>query len=240
LQQRPCYVSDLHIRSIRNTQNLYLLFILSSHPSAILETVSERTPNKLKRRRCKVMKGKNWVVVLVVVGVLALALGGGAAFAHEETAPNEGWEDMESYCHEEMEEMMSGWGTGSYHMGLNDPVTLSRVADALNLTYEELTTRLAQGETIARVAQTEGIGITQVVATVLAPHSEVLQVFINYGHLDETQAQAILEQAKERVEQAITQPLTRFYAGTIPEGTPGPSYGWGGHGMMGGGMMGGW
>ncbi len=182
------------------------------------------------------MKRKNWVAALIVTGVLAVALSAGAAFANGETAPNEGLWDTESYCpgHDEMEEMMSGWGTDSYHMGLNDPVTLSRVADALNLTYEELTTRLAQGETIVQVAQTHGVDTSLVVDTVLTPHSEVLQVFVNYGYLDETQAQATLEQAKERIEQAITQPLTRFYAGTIPEGTPGPSYGWGGHGMMGG------
>ncbi len=183
------------------------------------------------------MKRRNWVAALIVTGVLAVTLSAGAAFAHEETATNEGPWGTASYCpgYEEMEEIMSGWGTGGYHMGLNDQVTLERVADALNLTYDELTARLDQGETIAQVAQTEGVDTSLVVNTVLAPHNEVLQIFVNYGYLYETQAQDILEQAKERVEEAITHPLTRFSADGHDADHDHDD-----HGMMGGGMMGGW
>ena len=190
------------------------------------------------------MKRKNWMAALIVTGVLAVALSAGAAFAHEEAATSDGLWDMESYCpgYEEMEEIMSGWGTSSHHMGLNDPVTLERVADTLNLTYDELTARLDQGETIAQVAQTEGIDTAQVVATVLAPRSDVLQVFADYGYLDKPQAQAILGQAKERVEEAITHPLTSFSADghdTDHEWGDHDDHGMMGSGMMGSGVMGG-
>ncbi len=61
------------------------------------------------------MKRKNWVVVLVVVGVLAVALGGGAAFAHEETAPNdEAWEGMHLACENGDYEAMAEWHA-QYH-----------------------------------------------------------------------------------------------------------------------------
>lgn len=191
------------------------------------------------------MRRKNWVAALIVVGILAVALSAGAAFAHEGTTTSEDSWDVESYCpgYEEMEEMMSGRGTSGYHMGLNDPVTLERVADVLNLTYDELTTRLDQGETIAQAAQTEGTDTAQVVATVLAPRSDVLQIFVSYGYLDETQAQAILEQAKERVEEAITHPLAHFSAGghdTDHEWGDHDDHGMMGSGVMGGGMMRGW
>ena len=188
------------------------------------------------------MKRKNWVAALIVTVTLAVALSAGVAFAHEGTTTNEDSWGTESYCpgYEEMEEIMSGWGTGGYHMGLNDPVTLERVADVLNLTYDELTTRLDQGETIAQIAQAEGVNTSLVVNTVLAPHSEVIQIFANYGYLDETQAQDILEQAKERIEEAITHPLTRFSADDHDTYHDHDDHGMMGEGMMGGGMMGGW
>jgi hypothetical protein len=126
-------------------------------------------------------------------------------------------------------------------MGLADPVTLERVAGTLGLTYEQLTDRLAQGETIAQVAQDQGVDSSLVIATILAPQSEILQVCVKYGYLSEAQAQSILEQARYWVEQAIVVPLYGFNSSTGY--TPGyaPDYGegvWRGPGgMMGGGMM---
>lgn len=187
------------------------------------------------------MKRGNWVAALITTGILAVALSAGAAFAHEETTTSESQWGTESYCpgYEEMEEMMSGWGTGGYHMGLNDPVTLERVADVLNLTYDELTTRLGQGETIAQIAQTEGVDTSLVVTTVLAPHSEVIQIFADYGYLDEAQAQDTLERAIERIEEAITHPLSSFSADDHDTNHDHDDHGMMGGGMMGGGMMGG-
>jgi hypothetical protein len=164
--------------------------------------------------------------------------------------------------------MIGGWGMGSYHMGLTHPVTLERVAGTLGLTYEELTARLAQGETIAQMAQTQGVNSSLVVTTILAPQSEVLHVRVKYGYLSETWAQAVLEQERLWIEQAITVPsyssvgpsggVTSGYGpGDGPGAWVGPSTGyspdyaagygrgsWGGpggmmsRGMMGGGMMG--
>ena len=107
---------------------------------------------------------------------------------------------------------------------------------------------MAQGETIVQIAQTEGVDTALVVNTVLAPRSDVLQAFADYGYLDKPQAQAILGQAKERVEEAITHPLTSFSADghdTDHEWGDHDDHGMMGSGVMGGdmmgsGMMGGW
>lgn len=184
------------------------------------------------------MLKRTWLTVLVLVAVLALAFGVTSVFAHGATESNGDWWATESYC----PGMAGGWGTGGFHyIGLTDPVTLERVAGTLGLTYEQLTTRLTQGETIAQVAQAQGADSSLVVTTILAPQTEILQVRVKYGYLSQEQAQAILEQARLWVEQAIATPWYGYYA---PSDGPTTGYepgAWGGPGgMMGPGMMGGW
>lgn len=147
--------------------------------------------------------------------------------------------------------MMGGNGMmGGGYMGLDNPVTLKRVADTLGLTGDQLTARLQQSETIAQIAQAQNVSTDAVVAAILAPHSEMIQVGVKYGYLTQAQAQTVLDQARLRVEQSITRPQYGSNAlqsrpNTVTPGSPnlgnGPRAGaWGGSGgMMGGGVTGG-
>jgi len=184
------------------------------------------------------MRKRTWLVVLVsVVVVMTTILGAATAFAHGPATSDAGWRGMGGHC----PGMADGWDMGSHHMGMGlaNPVTLERVAGTLGLTYEELADRLAQGETIAQVAQDQGVDSSLVIATILAPQSEILQVRVKYGYLSEEQAQAILEQARYWVEQAIEVPHYG-YAPDHEEGVWGGPGGMMGGGMMHRGMMGGW
>ena len=178
------------------------------------------------------MRKRTWLVIILLTVVLAVTIGANTAFAQEtQTPPNGGAWNTGGYCQ----------GAGGV-VGLSDPVTLERVAGVLGLTSEQLTARLAQGETIAQVAQAQGVASSLVVTTILAPQSEMLQARVKYGYLTEAQVQAIQEQARLRIEQTITVPLNGSSA-TSPTGgyaqRCGPGYGGGAWGGPGGGMMGG-
>ena len=167
------------------------------------------------------------LTVLAVGGALVAIIGAASAFAHGPTdsqnPPSDGgwWQEMSQHC-PGAGGMMAGWGMEVGEMGLGHPVTLGRVADTLGLTYEELTARLAQGETIAQVALAQGVAVGSVVTTITAPQSEVLQIRVKYGYLSETQAQAILEQERLWIEQTITVPS---YGSVGPSGGATSGYG---------------
>lgn len=180
------------------------------------------------------MRKKIWLVAILVAVVLVGVIGANSAFAQETPTPPDGraW-NTGGYC-----------GGGGGMMG-SDPVTMKRVAGVLGLTYEQLSARLTKGETIAQVAQAQGVASSLVVNTILAPQSEMLQVRVKNGYLTEAQAQAIQEQARLRIEQAITVPLngSATSPGGYAPGCGGGTWGGLGGGMMGGGrgrMMGNW
>lgn len=186
------------------------------------------------------MKKRMWLVVLAVV-VLAAGIGGTTVLAQDEPTvpPGNWWGAAPAHCWNVMNGGFDFGGRGYY--GIGDRVTLTRVAGVLGLTYDELNTRLAQGETIAQVAESKGVALSLVVDTIVAPQSETLQVRVKYGYLTNDQAQSILEQVRYRVEQAITLARTGASAPTTGPASGynqpyAPRYG----GMMGGGRGGMW
>ncbi len=133
---------------------------------------------------------------------------------------------------------VGGYGMmGGGYMGLTNPVTLGRVADTLGVTTDQLTTRLQQGETIAQVAQAQNVTTEAVVAAILAPQAEMMQVAVKYGYMTEAQVQTMLDQMELWAGQAIAKPLY----GSNVQGSPNGAYrgGQGYRGMMGGGFGGG-
>lgn len=64
---------------------------------------------------------------------------------------------------------------------MNDKVTLERVAGTLGLSYEQLTARLGKGDTLAQIAQAQGVETSLVVDIILAPQSGILQMRVKYG-----------------------------------------------------------
>ena len=180
---------------------------------------------------------KRWFMVLAVVGLLALLAVPAAVLAQsdEETV-----------------------GYYPAYRGLWDLSTQNRVAELLGISRTELLTALEGGATLSQVAEANGVPTANLVATIVAPHKEMLDIQVKYGRLTAEQAQQALEAHTARV-QALVQttfaatstwgPGTGFYCPMMgggyqgdPTATPGfnaPGGGWGrGGGMMGGGMMG--
>ncbi len=145
-----------------------------------------------------------------------------------------------------------------------DGPTLTRVAEALGLTPEELNTDLQAGETLAEIAQEQNVPEDTVIAAIVAPYAEQLKLQVRYGYLTEDQADTLLETAREHASSLLEENLSGTgrnadwweemedycdnmmgdydgstgYGGMMGGGMMG-NYG-GGYGMMGPGMMGGW
>jgi len=147
------------------------------------------------------------------------------------------------------------------YRGLWDTGTQDRVAGLLEVTRAELVAQLQGGATLNELAAAKNVSTDTLVATILAPHKDMMDLQVKYGRLTAEQAQLALETITARV-QALVQ--TTFAATSTPalgvgaycpmmgggyqaDPTATPGYtaparggGWGrGGGMMGGGMMGG-
>ena len=179
-------------------------------------------------------------VVVVLLGVVA-----GTALAADPVNPGTG--------------NGSGWCLGG-GAGLGD-ANLTRIATLLKLTPADLTSQLQSGKTLVEIAQANGVNKDQLVAALIGPYKDMLQIRVKYGFLTQAQADQMLAAHQQQIETAITQPITNtglgFRHGGMMGGfggmmrgfgwgytpstgtTPAPGFGTGG--MMGGfgrGMMG--
>ena len=140
------------------------------------------------------------------LGLLVVGLFSSGVFAQTPTPPNQGYAGD---CH------------GAYG-GLGNQVTLQRVADLLKVSTTDLQNELNSGKTLAQVAQAKGVSEDSVVATILAPRKEMMNVAVRFGYMTEDQAGQAYQFMAERTEAAIN---TTWSAAT----------GYGPGGMMGGG-----
>lgn len=134
-----------------------------------------------------------------------------------------------------------GYG-GGYHGGVNDPVTLSRVAELLGINADQLKQELTAGKTLAEVAKAKGVSEDAVVTTILAPRKDVLAVLVRYGYLTQEQADQIYQRLAEATKAAINRPgwgsgsghggmMGGFGHGSMM-GSSSSGYGYGPGGMM--------
>ncbi|MDP2954286.1 MAG: hypothetical protein Q8O76_13345, partial [Chloroflexota bacterium] len=149
-----------------------------------------------------------------------------------------------------------------YGGGYWDAGTLTRVAQALGISPDELRTQLGSGKTLLQIAQDKNVAAKGVVDAILSTYKNRLQAQVQYGYLTQEQADRLLSQAEQRVTVSLAQPQTPYYGYGTPSyggwdqghcpygsmggyGPGGMMGGWGGQGMMGGrgwggqGMMGG-
>jgi hypothetical protein len=178
---------------------------------------------------------KKWFIVLLVVGLLAVLAVPAAVLA-------QGNEATTVYY--------------PAYRGLWDTSAQDRVAGLLGLTPTELLAQLQGGTTLSELAAARNVSIDSLVATILAPHKEILDIKVKYGSLTAEQAQQALEAITASVQALVQTTFTATsswgpgaycpmmgggYQGD-PTVTPGfntPGRGRGG-GMMSRGMMGGW
>ena len=148
------------------------------------------------------------------------------------------------------------------YRGLWDLSTQDRVAELLGVTRTELVAQLQGGATLNELAAASNVSTDTLVATILAPHKEMLDLQVKYGRLTAEQAQLALEAVTARVEALVQTAFAAISTPALgvgaycpmmgggyqvdPTVTPGYSApvrggGWGrGGGMMRGGMRGGW
>ncbi len=90
--------------------------------------------------------------------------------------------------------------------GLNNQVTLQRIADALGTNVSDLKTQLQIGKTVAQIAQANNVDLSKVADATVAPVSDMLAVAVKYGYLTQAQSDAALAMAKTRVTQYFNAP----------------------------------
>ncbi|MDP3063746.1 MAG: hypothetical protein Q8O40_11145 [Chloroflexota bacterium] len=220
------------------------------------------------------MKRWTWLAILGAASLIAVALFATTVFAQgprgwmaaPSSAVTADVEDGDWDCpmHDGSDASgydMMGGGSGmmgaGYGMGLADQVTLTRVAGVLGISADDLVAQLKDGKTVAQVAEAKGVSLDTVVSTILAPRAEALKARVTDGYLTQEQADSILAQAAQRVEQMLTvvhpgltgqNPATGqsngrggMMGGASSGGMMGGGYGRGGTmgGGFGGGMMGG-
>jgi hypothetical protein len=176
---------------------------------------------------------------LLVAATLVLVVAG-AALAQGSTPPSD------DFCAQG--ETCGGFGMGGHGMmgGLGYHGTMpSILADALGMTVDELYEALADGKTVAEIAEEQGVELADVVAAVIAPRVEQLEQAVAEGNLTQEQADWMIEEMTEHM-------TWRFEnsglgdggygggCGMMGGGSSGRQGGWRGHGMgMGSGMGGG-
>ncbi|OGO44049.1 MAG: hypothetical protein A2Z05_00305 [Chloroflexi bacterium RBG_16_60_22] len=142
------------------------------------------------------------------------------------------------------------YGTNGNGIFLDSPA-LTRLAEALGLTPDELASRLQEGEILAQIAREQGIPEEELVEAIVSPHADQIALRVKYGYLTESQAETLLETARERATWLLEQDLSgqsgyasweemQEYCGNAMGGWGGMMGGQYGSGNGWGGMMGGW
>lgn len=157
------------------------------------------------------MKNKWLIVGISIVALAALALGGlvwaGTAYAQSQTPPVPGYPRgmmggqydgngmMGASGTQDGYGMMDGYGTpGGYGMmgaggyGPMHEYMVDALADTLNLTPEEIQSRIDAGETPWQIAQAQGMSEEEIQQLMLDAHDKALDAAVEAGTLTQEQA----------------------------------------------------
>lgn len=154
------------------------------------------------------------IVLVIVLGVSMV----GTVFADDSVPPSDGVCPFGGTC--------DGYGMGGFGYRGSLP---GIVAEALEMTVDELYAALAEGQTIAELAADpdHGVNMDDLVATLIAPRVEQLEQAVADDYLTQDQADSMIAQMTEHQAWRLEN-LGMGYGGS----------GRGGCGMMGGGSNG--
>jgi hypothetical protein len=113
---------------------------------------------------------------------------------------------------------------------------LEVVAEALGMTVDELRAALADGQTIADLAEAKGVALEDVASALAAAQAERLQQAVENGRLTQEEADAKLAEMEANI---LAHLESGEFVGPAGPGGPGMPGGCGGPGGMGGGPRGG-
>lgn len=142
---------------------------------------------------------KKILVIGTIVGVLVLTLGiAGLVYAQTptpETPPYPGWgRGMMGGGYRSGgfgSGMMGGFQSGA--PGLTHDAMLEAFASALDMTTEELQSRMASGETLWSIAREQGLSDEQIGELIYSARSEALAAMVTAGVITQEQANWMLE-----------------------------------------------
>lgn len=89
-------------------------------------------------------------------------------------------------------------------------VGFGEAAKALGMSTEELKQQVTAGKTLAEIAQDKGVSTEDLTNAMLARTKAALDKAVTDGKLTQTEADARLEQAKERIEKALNSKSLEF------------------------------
>ena len=130
---------------------------------------------------------------IVVLAAVILVLGvTGAVFA-QDPPPPAGVCPYGGVC--------GGYGMGGFGYHGTLPGIM---ADALGMTLDELYAALADGQTIAEVAAAQGVGLDDLVATLITPRIEQLEQAVADGYLTQEQAGWMIATMTEQIQTTLS------------------------------------
>lgn len=154
----------------------------------------------------------------IAVTGLAVLGAGTAAFAGTRDEPDDGrgrgrveealsglvddgtiTDDQAGAVADALADVRSRHGIGHRGFGLGSCDVLSTTADSLGIDEDDLRSELADGKTIAEVADERGVDVQDVVDDILAAQRKRMNRAVEEGHLTQQQADALLDGAGDRV-----------------------------------------
>ena len=111
---------------------------------------------------------------------------------------------------------------GFLHHG---PMALDAIAEVLGMTEDELQTALEDDQTLAEIAQDQGVGVQRVVDAIVAEHQERLDQAVADGDLTQAEADEMLADAAEHATDLVQGELPAFGPGMHGPGGPGGPFG---------------
>jgi len=170
------------------------------------------------------MKRKRLIAIVAALAALALVVTGATAvLAHDpETGESGCWgrtdgffqgngrygfgsgeypglEDYET-CFGIQEHYSSGWING-YRIGMFRHALVEELAENLGLTYAELMEDIQAGQTIAQIAESQGIDVDTLIDAALVPYAAMIDRMVADGYLDSEEAVQLLAETRARLEQ---------------------------------------
>lgn len=138
------------------------------------------------------MKSK-WIIVgISVVGLVALVITGavwaGTAYAQSQTPPAPGYPYGMMGGQYGGHGMMGGYGMMGAGYGPMHSTMVDAFSEALNLTPDEVQSRIEAGETPWQIAESQGLSNEQIQQLMLDAHDKALEKAVEAGVLTQEQA----------------------------------------------------
>lgn len=152
------------------------------------------------------MSRKKWIIIPSALVALALVLGAASLAYAQGPQPPEEERDFPSRQSEGFDGRRPG-GPG-HPRGIRGYSPVEAAVEVTDLTKEEVVAALQEGQTLAEIAEAQGIDPQEIVDAFVSEHETRLQRAVEEGRLTQEQVDEMLEEMTERVTEHLEQPWT--------------------------------